>query len=257
MALIAFVLAGVAFARQAARSDRVTPAAALRAVVDHYRLVAWTFERAARRPLAPTDYTYRRSTDPAYLQWTIDTWQRRADAARRAALTRIDRRLAVALPAPPLLHSRLSLRIAYSRRLTLKLQSIYPGKAARSLASAAGPVGGAAATLHAWEDRSAAAALAVARHAVATPTVPPALRTDFSCIHGYEGSWTANTGNGYYGGLQMDLPFQRRYGSDYLRRWGTADHWPVWAQVAAAVRAYRSGRGFFPWPNTARACGLI
>jgi hypothetical protein len=24
-----------------------------------------------------------------------------------------------------------------------------------------------------------------------------------------------------------------------------------------AERAYRSGRGFYPWPNTARACGLI
>jgi hypothetical protein len=24
-----------------------------------------------------------------------------------------------------------------------------------------------------------------------------------------------------------------------------------------AERAYRSGRGFYPWPNSARACGLI
>lgn len=71
------------------------------------------------------------------------------------------------------------------------------------------------------------------------------------------GNWSINTGNGYYGGLQMDASFQSRYGADYVRRWGTADNWPTWAQLQAAVRAYRSGRGFYPWPNTARVCGLI
>ncbi len=78
----------------------------------------------------------------------------------------------------------------------------------------------------------------------------------FMCIHKHEGPWTARTGNGYYGGLQMDLSFQRTYGSDFLARWGTADRWPPAAQVLVADRAYRSGRGFGPWPNTARACGL-
>jgi hypothetical protein len=76
------------------------------------------------------------------------------------------------------------------------------------------------------------------------------------CIHRYEGSWDANTGNGYYGGLQMDLPFQRAYGWKYLQRWGTADNWPSWAQIDAARRAYYSGRRWTPWPNTARMCGL-
>ena len=28
-------------------------------------------------------------------------------------------------------------------------------------------------------------------------------------------------------------------------------------QMWVAERAYRSGRGFYPWPNTARSCGLI
>jgi hypothetical protein len=79
----------------------------------------------------------------------------------------------------------------------------------------------------------------------------------FGCIHHYEGAWNANTGNGYYGGLQMDLDFQKTYGGEFLARWGTADNWPIWAQIQAAVRAYRSGRGFNPWPNTARACGLL
>lgn len=89
------------------------------------------------------------------------------------------------------------------------------------------------------------------------PSVPDWLRSAFYCIHRYEGAWNANTGNGYYGGLQMDLQFQSLYGSDFMRQWGTADNWPVWAQMQAAIRAYQSGRGFYPWPNTARACGLI
>src|SRR4051812_14293335 len=39
---------------------------------------------------------------------------------------------------------------------------------------------------------------------------PPPVIGDLSawlCIHSGEGSWTANTGNGYYGGLQMDYSF--------------------------------------------------
>lgn len=89
------------------------------------------------------------------------------------------------------------------------------------------------------------------------PEQPSWLEQAFSCIHRYEGAWDANTGNGYYGGLQMDTTFQRQYGPDFMSRWGTADRWPVWAQVTAAARAYGSGRGFGPWPNTARACGLL
>ena len=85
---------------------------------------------------------------------------------------------------------------------------------------------------------------------------PPFLRA-WLCIHRYEGPWHANTGNGYYGGLQMDLAFQRRYAPGLLRRKGTADRWTPFEQVWVAVRAHRSGRGFHPWARTARRCGLI
>jgi hypothetical protein len=77
------------------------------------------------------------------------------------------------------------------------------------------------------------------------------------CIHAGEGSWSANTGNGYYGGLQMDYGFMRAYGGYWLRTLGTADQWPPQLQMAVAERARASGRGYYPWPNTARACGLI
>lgn len=85
---------------------------------------------------------------------------------------------------------------------------------------------------------------------------PPHER-EWLCIHSGEGSWNANTGNGYYGGLQMDMTFQRTYGPELLRRKGTANNWTPFEQMWVAERAYRSGRGFYPWPNTARRCGLI
>jgi hypothetical protein len=75
------------------------------------------------------------------------------------------------------------------------------------------------------------------------------------CIHRHEGAWNANTGNGYFGGLQMDRSFMATYGPEFLSRWGTADRWPFWAQLRAADRAF-AGRGFGPWPNTRRMCGL-
>lgn len=76
------------------------------------------------------------------------------------------------------------------------------------------------------------------------------------CIHSYEGSWT-DSGSPYYGGLQMDIEFQQSYGSELLRTKGTANNWTPAEQMAVAEKAYSSGRGFYPWPNTARYCGLI
>jgi hypothetical protein len=76
------------------------------------------------------------------------------------------------------------------------------------------------------------------------------------CIHNGEGAWNANTGNGYYGGLQMDRSFQHTYGHRYYHRRGTANHWTPREQMLAAERAWKT-RGFYPWPTTARACGLI
>lgn len=90
------------------------------------------------------------------------------------------------------------------------------------------------------------------------------------CIHRYEKDpdqgWATNTGNGYYGGLQMDIDFQRAYGPKVLgfpdaetmfKKKGTANKWAPREQMAVAEYARRSGRGYYPWPNTARYCGLI
>lgn len=91
----------------------------------------------------------------------------------------------------------------------------------------------------------------------------PPYESQLSCIHynprlgSGEGSWTANTGNSFYGGLQMNYGFMTTYGPWLLKHKGTADHWTPLEQMWVAAKAVNSGRGFHPWPQTARNCGLI
>lgn len=114
------------------------------------------------------------------------------------------------------------------------------------------------------------AALCVAFTMVATASASPQrdyVTAGLLCIHHYEGSWT-DSGAPYWGGLQMDWSFQNTYGYTYVNvfghwvkvsftnLWGTADHWPIKAQLQAGRNAYKS-RGWYPWPNTARYCGLL
>lgn len=79
--------------------------------------------------------------------------------------------------------------------------------------------------------------------------------TNALCVHSFEGSWT-DPNAPYYGGMQMDVGFQQTYGLWAYNRWGTADHWPIWAQLQVSYKAWKS-RGWWPWPNTARYCHLI
>jgi hypothetical protein len=83
----------------------------------------------------------------------------------------------------------------------------------------------------------------------------PPHKRQWLCIHRYEGSWT-DADEPYYGGLQMDREFQTTYGAGLLRAKGTADHWTPLEQMWVAEHAYKT-RGFWPWPNTARYCGLL
>jgi len=93
-----------------------------------------------------------------------------------------------------------------------------------------------------------------ARRARTTAHSPPHA-AGWRCIHSYEGAWDDPEAP-YFGGLQMDLTFQRTYGGDLLRRKGTADNWTPLEQMWVAERAHRY-RGFSPWPNTARLCRLL
>jgi hypothetical protein len=84
----------------------------------------------------------------------------------------------------------------------------------------------------------------------------PPHRSAWLCIHRYEGSWK-DDGAPYYGGLQMDWGFMRTYGGWLLARNGPANRWSPSTQMWVAERALKQGRGFYPWPNSARMCGLI
>lgn len=75
----------------------------------------------------------------------------------------------------------------------------------------------------------------------------------FECVHRFEGAWDSNTGNGYFGGLQFGAREWSRYGGGFAPR---ADLASPPQQMAAAI-AYHAAAGFYPWPKTARACGLI
>jgi len=101
-----------------------------------------------------------------------------------------------------------------------------------------------------WQSQRAASLAWTAEH-------PPHL-SDWLCIEQHESSsWRTDTGNGYYGGLQMDRGFQLTYGGQLYEVKGTANNWTPLEQIWTAEYARTHGRGFYPWPNTARACGLI
>ena len=82
----------------------------------------------------------------------------------------------------------------------------------------------------------------------------PPHREGWICIHRFEGSWQ-DSGDPYWGGLQMDRGFMRAYAPHVLLRRGWADRWSPLEQMWVAEHAHR-GRGYSPWPNTARFCGL-
>jgi hypothetical protein len=84
----------------------------------------------------------------------------------------------------------------------------------------------------------------------------PPHKSGWLCIHRFEGSWS-DSGDPYWGGLQMDRGFMSTYAPSFLLRKGWADHWTPLEQMWVAERAHRSGRGYGPWPNTARFCGLM
>jgi hypothetical protein len=77
------------------------------------------------------------------------------------------------------------------------------------------------------------------------------------CIHRHEAAWN-DSGDPYWGGLQMDRGFMLAYGRDMIarHRGGLANTWSPAEQIVVAERAY-AARGFAPWPNTARSCGVL
>ena len=101
--------------------------------------------------------------------------------------------------------------------------------------------------LHQWRRRAIRA-----RHRAHNP---PHER-QWRCLQRQEGHWRDGW-DPYWGGLQMDRNFMLAYAPRHLLRRGWANRWTPIEQMWVAERAFRAGRGFYPWPNAARICGLI
>ncbi len=175
---------------------------------------------------------------------------------RQEADTAVDER-----PAPPVPATGRDLRarverahaLAVSRALRLGVDRPEPLPAATTRAERI-------AQLAHW--RSVASWLGARRERVRPEERPLSARIphydELMCIAGHESheTWDINTGNGYYGGLQMDRTFQQTYSPEIYAKKGTADNWTQEEQMRTAEKAIVS-RGFTPWPNTARMCGLL
>lgn len=67
-------------------------------------------------------------------------------------------------------------------------------------------------------------------------------------------TWDINTGNGYFGGLQMDMDFWTTYGGlEFAPRPDLATREQ---QIQIAIIGRDSGRGYDPWPGCADKHGL-
>jgi hypothetical protein len=193
--------------------------------IGQYEHVTWHWQKVMGVPRTPSSFSPERSTDPAYQRWVSDLWRQRA--------LRLERQASLWMAA----------RIRAYRQTVAHWRRVIGTAPVRETAA----VGGREATFVRWR-RLARATLQRAEN--------PPLESAWRCIHRYEGSWRDANGP-YYGGLQMDLGFQRRYGRYLLATKGTADHWTPFEQMWVAARAHSSGRGFAPWPNTARYCGVL
>jgi hypothetical protein len=71
------------------------------------------------------------------------------------------------------------------------------------------------------------------------------------CIHRHEGAWNANTGNGYYGGMQFLLSTWRSVGGR-----SRPDLVSPAEQLYRAFLVWRRDGGSWREWGTARLCGL-
>jgi hypothetical protein len=65
------------------------------------------------------------------------------------------------------------------------------------------------------------------------------------------GNWAANTGNGYYGGLQFSLGTWQAYGGTGLPSNASRE-----TQIAIATKLRDASGGYGAWPHCSAALGL-
>ncbi|TDD40747.1 hypothetical protein E1288_34650 [Saccharopolyspora elongata] len=97
----------------------------------------------------------------------------------------------------------------------------------------------------------------VAPMAAASPSAPPAARAAVwdrlaRCESG--GNWAANTGNGYYGGLQFNRRTWAAHGGNRFHKYPHRASREQQIVIAEALRLARGGFG--AWPACARKLGL-
>lgn len=73
------------------------------------------------------------------------------------------------------------------------------------------------------------------------------------CVHRYEGSWT-DPGAPFYGGMQFDYSTWLANGGGRYAQ--TANLATPHEQLHIAYVTWKQ-RGWYPWPTTARLCGLL
>lgn len=190
-----------------------------------YRKTAWHWQRLLGVHPTQSSYSPAKAKSLAYGKWVLSLWKQRSKNLRLMA------------------KHYMAQRIQYFRSTVDHWNLVMGAKPVRMLA-----VSGNLETQFLQWRQTERRVLEQAAH--------PPYASQFSCIHRYEGSWS-DPNSPYYGGLQMDLGFQSTYGGYLLRTKGTADHWTPLEQMWVAARAVRSGRGFYPWPNSARICGYI
>jgi hypothetical protein len=233
------VLAGIATAVATTGADAAqrTPnastasGAALVVQIGQFQEITWRWQRQMGKQRTPSSFSALRSPDPAYRRWVLKLWQARAHRAQVSASRWLAGRV----------RSYQASVDHWERVMGVRAGPL------RQTSGIAGSLAARADLMSHWRKR----AQSVERRAANPP-----YEAAWQCIHRYEGSWT-DSGAPYYGGLQMDIGFQQHYGGYLLQTKGTADRWTPTEQMWVAARAFRSGRGFYPWPHTARVCGLI
>jgi hypothetical protein len=89
------------------------------------------------------------------------------------------------------------------------------------------------------------------RDALRSAAPPRGWYVQARCIHAHEGAWNANTGNGYYGGMQFLLSTWRSVGGR-----SRPDLVSPAEQLYRAFLVWRRDGGSWREWGTARLCGL-
>lgn len=192
-----------------------------------FRGAAWHWQRLMGRRITPSSFTMHDSVSVSYAKWVMALWEQRSHKLQHAAQHWMADRI-------------------QQYRLTVEHWRLVMGLK---------PVVRTLATSGSVEQQFLKARRLA--HSTYQQYMNPPQKGSFLCIHGYEGSWSDKDsgGNGHYGGVQFGKSEWLRFGYPYTGKLWAYEATPL-EQLWAAYR-YWQVSGFYPWPQTARNCGLI